>query len=246
MNTYFYRATIAISSAVALCVALASPTFAAEVGGKDEVPGANVFQSKRDALSYAVGVNTARNLSKEGMDVNTEMVLKGMSDALNGNRTLMSEKEMRSAMSGLITDMRQKMRSNRKEAADTNKKAGDEFRATFAKQPDVVTLPNGVMYKIAKQGSGQMPVLDDTVQISYRGTLASGYEFDATPVGKSATMKVASMTKGLSEATRRMPVGSRWTVVVPPELAYGTRGVGIDIGPNETLIFDQELIAITK
>lgn len=246
MKPSFYRAMIAVPSAAVLCIALVSPTFAADLGGKEEAPPANAFQNKRDALSYAVGVNTARNLSKEGMDVNTEMVLKGMSDALNGNRTLLSEKEMRSAMSGLITDMRQKMRSNRKEAAESNKKAGEEFRATFAKQADVVTLPNGVMYKIVKRGSGQMPALDDTVQVSYRGTLASGYEFDATPVGKSASMKVASMTKGLSETTRLMPVGSRWTVVVPPELAYGTRGVGLDIGPNETLIFDQELIAITK
>jgi FKBP-type peptidyl-prolyl cis-trans isomerase len=247
MKNSLYRAVIVIPSVFILCIAMISPTFAADAKVENDTPtAANGFQNKRDALSYAVGVKTARNLRKEGTDVNIEMVLKGMSDALNGDRTLMSEKDMRSAINSLIIDMRRNMRSTRTEAAESNKKLGEEFRADFSKQVGVQTLPNGVMYRIVKQGEGPKPTLSDIVQTSYRGTLSSGYEFDATPTGKSASIKVASMVKGLSEATRMMPIGSRWTIVVPPEMAYGTRGVGVDIGPNETLIFDQELISVVN
>lgn len=246
MKLSFSRAAFALPFTMAMCMSLVSPTFASEGSVETDTSSSTVFKNKRDSLSYAVGVITARNLRKEGTDVNTEMVLKGMSDSLNGNRTLLSEKEMRSAMNGLMNEMRMKMRSSRKEAGDINKTAGDEFRAQFGNQPGVVKLPSGVLYKVTSQGDGQKPTVDDTVQVSYRGTLASGYEFDATPVGKSAPMKVSSMIRGLSEATRLMPTGSRWTIVIPPELAYGVSGVGVGLGPNETLIFDQELLSIKK
>jgi FKBP-type peptidyl-prolyl cis-trans isomerase FklB len=169
-----------------------------------------------------------------------------MQDAVGNKRTQLSEQEIRSVMSGLVGEMRQNMAKNRTEAEATNKKRGDEYRATFSKQDGAKSLPNGVLYKVAKAGSGPKPGEDDMVTVNYRGTLTNGFEFDATPEGKPADMKVAQVINGWKEALKNMPVGSRWTLVIPPHLAYGVRGVGTDIGPSETLVFDVELLSIKK
>jgi FKBP-type peptidyl-prolyl cis-trans isomerase FklB len=209
-----------------------------------DVPAA--FASHKDAISYAIGVSTARNLMKDGIEINPDIVLKGMQDAVGNKRTQMSEQEIRSVMSGLVGEMRQKMASNRVEAEATNKKRGDEYRATFSKSPDARTMANGVLYKVAKMGTGPKPTEDDMVTVIYRGSLTTGVEFDATPEDKPATMKVSQLINGWKEALKNMPVGSRWTLVIPPHLAYGVRGVGNDIGPSETLVFDVELVSIKK
>jgi FKBP-type peptidyl-prolyl cis-trans isomerase FklB len=204
------------------------------------------FASRKDAISYAIGVSTARNLMKDGIEINPDVVLKGMQDAVGNKRTQMSEQEIRSVMSGLVGEMRQKMANNRVEAEATNKKRGDEYRATFSKSPGAKTMPNGVLYKVAKVGTGSKPTEDDMVTVIYRGSLTTGFEFDATPEGKPATMKVSQLINGWKAALKNMPAGSRWTLVIPPQLAYGARGVGNDIGPSETLVFDVELVSIKK
>jgi FKBP-type peptidyl-prolyl cis-trans isomerase FklB len=206
----------------------------------------SAFASRKDAISYAIGVSTARNLMKDGVEINPDAMLKGIQDAVGNKRTQMSEQEIRSAMSGLIGEMRQKMANNRVEAEATNKKRGDEYRATFAKSGEVMTMANGVLYKVAKVGTGPKPTEDDMVLVNYRGTLTTGFEFDASPEGKPVTMKVAQLINGWKTALKTMPVGSRWTLVIPPHLAYGVRGVGNDIGPSETLVFDVELVDIKK
>jgi FKBP-type peptidyl-prolyl cis-trans isomerase FklB len=185
-------------------------------------------------------------LGKDGVEFDPAMVLKGMQDAQSGTRMLMNEKEVRSAMAGLVGEMRQKMAANRRDAEEVNKKKGDEFRANFAKQPDVKSMPNGLLYKVVKAGTGPRPTDEDGVLVNYRGTLANGFEFDGSPEGKPATMRVQQLIVGWKEALKLMNTGSRWTIVVPPQLAYGHRGVGADIGPNETLVFDVELLGVTK
>jgi FKBP-type peptidyl-prolyl cis-trans isomerase len=207
---------------------------------------ASPFKSRKEAISYAIGVTTARNLAKDGVEIDSAIVIQGMQDAQSGKRVLLTEKEIRSVMSGLVGEMRQKLASNRKDAEEMNKKRGDEYRATFSKQTDVKTLPNGVLYKVLKAGAGPRPTEEDMVLVNYRGTLPSGFEFDGSPDGKPVLMRVAQLIVGWKEAIKQMPVGSKWAVVIPPQLAYGVRGVGADIGPNETLVFDIELVAIQK
>jgi FKBP-type peptidyl-prolyl cis-trans isomerase FklB len=223
-----------------------APATPASASSASEAAPTQAFQTRREAISYAVGVTTARNLVKDGVDIDPLVILKGMQDALDGKRILMTEKEIRSVMSGLVGEMRQKMAVNRKDAEDINRKKGDEFRAAFGKQENVVSLPNGILYKIVKLGSGPKPTPEDDIVVNYRGTLTSGYEFDASAEGKPVILKMTQLITGWREAAKLMPSGSRWTIVVPPQLAYGTRGVGADIGPNETLIFDVELLAINK
>jgi FKBP-type peptidyl-prolyl cis-trans isomerase FklB len=204
------------------------------------------FANRKDALSYAVGVTTARNLAKDGVEIDLNMILKGMQDVQSGQRLQMAEKDIKAAMSSLVTDLRQKMAANRKDAEEINRKRGDEFRAIFAKRAGVKSLPSGVLYLVNQEGQGAKPTDEDGVVVKYRGTLSNGYEFDATPEGKNANMKLANLIVGWKEALKQMPVGSKWTLVIPPNVAYGVRGVGNEIGPNETLIFEVELVGITK
>jgi FKBP-type peptidyl-prolyl cis-trans isomerase len=108
----------------------------------------------------------------------------------------------------------------------------------------VVSLPDGVQYQVLKQGSGKKPTDTGTVVCNYRGTHLDGTEFDANTAGKPATLKMSSMIPGLKEALKLMPAGSKWKIFIPSDLAYGERGAGADIGPNETLIFEVELLSV--
>jgi len=107
-----------------------------------------------------------------------------------------------------------------------------------------VTLQSGVQYKIVKAGDGKKPQLSDTILVNYRGTRLDGFEFDASPDGAPATLNVGQLIAGWKEATQLMSVGSKWQLVIPSQQAYGDRGVGQDIGPQQTLLFDVELVAI--
>jgi len=135
--------------------------------------------------------------------------------------------------------------AKRKEAAQTNAKKGEAYLAANKTKPGVVTLPSGLQYKIIKQGTGPKPTLNDIVTCNYKGTLIDGTEFDSSyKRGEPATFPVKGVIKGWTEALQLMPVGSKFELVLPPDLAYGEHGAGQDIGPNETLVFEVELISI--
>jgi FKBP-type peptidyl-prolyl cis-trans isomerase FklB len=130
-------------------------------------------------------------------------------------------------------------------AAEDNRKAGESFLAENKKKEGVVTLPSGLQYKVLKAGDGKKPTDADTVECHYRGTLINGTEFDSSYLtGQPATFKIAGVIPGWREALKLMPVGSKWQLFVPSQLAYGARGKGGSIGPNAALIFEVELLAI--
>ncbi len=131
------------------------------------------------------------------------------------------------------------------DTGDDNKKEGASFLAANKAKPEVVTLHSGLQYKIEKQGTGRKPRAKDTVECNYRGTLINGKEFDSSyKRGQTATFPVRGVIPGWTEILQLMPVGSKYQVFIPSDLAYGTRGVGSDIGPNSTLIFEIELVSI--
>ena len=133
------------------------------------------------------------------------------------------------------------------EKAPADQNANAVFMANNSKQPGVVTLPDGLQYKILKAGIGPKPTAADSVVCNYRGTLINGKEFDSSyKRGQPATFGVSQVIKGWTEALQLMPVGSKWQIFIPPDLAYGERGTGSDIGPNVTLIFEVELVSIQK
>ena len=131
------------------------------------------------------------------------------------------------------------------EAGEANKKEGEAFLADNKTKPGVVALPSGLQYKILTEGTGAKPTAGDSVVCNYRGTLINGKEFDSSyKRGQPATFPVGRVIKGWTEALQLMPVGSKWQLFIPSDLAYGASGAGGDIGPNATLIFEVELISI--
>jgi FKBP-type peptidyl-prolyl cis-trans isomerase len=148
-------------------------------------------------------------------------------------------------MTALQADLKSKREASTQVAGNANKTAGEAFLAANKTKEGVVTLPSGLQYKILKAGDGPKPTAADTVVCNYRGTLIDGKEFDASEKhGGPATFPVSGVIKGWTEALQLMPVGSKWQLYIPSDMAYGASGAGGDIGPNSTLIFDVELVSI--
>jgi FKBP-type peptidyl-prolyl cis-trans isomerase len=204
------------------------------------------LKTQKDKVNYGLGVGVARNFKRQGIEVDADVVIKGLRDALSGQKLLMTDEELQKTMTAFQVEMRQKQAAAMKLAAEKNKKEGDAFLAENKTKEGVVTLPSGLQYKILKAGTGKRPTDADTVECNYRGTLIDGSEFDSSyKRNQPATFKIAGGSiPGWSEALKLMPVGSKWQLFIPPQLAYGERGAGDAIGPNATLIVEVELLAI--
>ena len=209
-----------------------------------QTPSTQAPTTQKDKVSYGIGVGVARTLKNQGIDVNTDLLMKGLRDALSGQKLAMSDDDLNNTMSALQQEVNQRQQQARAKEADDNKKAGDTFLADNGKKDGVVTLPSGLQYKIVKTTDGQKPTDADTVTCNYRGTLIDGTEFDKSEAGKPATFQVGMVIPGFKEALKLMPVGSTWQFFIPGDLAYGERGAGNVIGPNTTLIFEVELLSI--
>ena len=209
------------------------------------IPG---LPTQKDKLSYAIGMNIGKGMHRDNIDVDPNLLLKGLKDGLAGGSTLMTDEQAQAAITELRTQMMAKMQAKQKEDAEANQKAGDAFLAANKTKPGVITLPDGLQYKVVTQGTGAKPMATDTVSCKYRGTLIDGKEFDSTQAhgGQPLQFQVNGVIKGWTEALQLMPVGSKYQLYIPANLAYGERGAPPDIGPNATLIFDVELLSIDK
>ncbi len=201
------------------------------------------LKTEKDKVDYSIGVNLARNFQQQDLEVNLDLVIKGMRDKYSGKKLLLSEDEMRTTMMAFQQEMRLKQMRARNQAKIDNKKEGDAFLAENKKREGVVALPNGLQYKVLKAGEGKKPGEDNTVEVRYRGTLINGKEFDSSG-NNSKTFKLSQVIPGLREGLKLMPLNSKYQLVIPPELAYGEQGAGQVIPPNSTLIFEVELLDI--
>jgi FKBP-type peptidyl-prolyl cis-trans isomerase FklB len=198
----------------------------------------------KDKQSYAVGVNVGKSLHRDEIDVEPKFVLQGIQDALANGKLQLTDDQIRTIMTDLQTQVRQKLEEKRQAMIETNKKEGAAFMAANATKEGVVTLPSGLQYKILTAGTGPKPTAGDSVVCNYRGSLIDGTEFDSSyKRGQPATFPVSGVIRGWTEALQLMPVGSKWQLFIPADLAYGERGKE-PIGPNSTLIFDVELMSI--
>lgn len=187
------------------------------------------------------------NLKKQDVPVDPAILARGLKDALAGGKTLLTEEEGQAALTEMQNDLRKKQQEKMQEAGAANKKEGDAFLVANKGKDGVVALPSGLQYKILKEGTGAKPAAADSVVCNYRGTLIDGKEFDSSyKRGQPATFPVSGVIKGWTEALQLMPVGSKWQLFVPADLAYGDRGAGPDIGPDSTLIFEVELLSIQE
>ena len=205
--------------------------------------------TQKQKASYALGMKIGGDLKRQGVGASVDATLtaRGLKDALAGSKLLLTEDQEKAALTQLQTEVRTAQEAKSHEAGAANRKVGDAFLAENKSKEGVVTLPSGLQYKIITAGTGPKPTASDTVSCNYRGTLISGKEFDSSyKRGQPVSFPVSGVIKGWTEALQLMPVGSKWQLFIPADLAYGDRGAGADIGPGETLIFEVELISIAE
>ncbi len=219
---------------LALAVVLVTPGFAAD----------KKYTTEKQKFSYAIGIQIGNNLKRQGVDnLDKAALSQAIIDAMKGNKFKVSVEDMKAA----IQSFQQKLAAAEKKKSETAKAAGDKFRAEYKKKKGVTELANGIMYKVIKSASGQKPTVSNTVSVNYKGSLTSGKVFDSSyDRGKPVTFPLGGVIKGWQEVLPLMSTGEKWEVVIPPELGYGEQGAGSSIGPNETLVFEIELLEIKK
>lgn len=215
------------------------------VAGCANAGGDTMLKNEKDKVSYSIGLNIGGNFKSQSVDINTDVLLKGIKDALSGSKPLMTEKEIQETMTAFQKEMTAKHGEQTKALAETNKKEGEAFLAANKGKDGVKTTSSGLQYKIIKDGNGQMPKATDTVTVNYSGTLIDGTEFDSSyKRGEPASFPLNGVIPGWTEALQMMKVGSKWQLFLPPAIAYGERGQGRVIGPNAALIFEVELLSV--
>ena len=194
-----------------------------------------------DKVSYALGLSIGNNFQNSGIkDLQVEDFVQGLKDVITESKTAISYDEAKQ----VINDYFMKLQ---KERLEINKKAGEEFLNINKHKAGVVELPSGLQYEILKKGTGAVPTANDKVKCHYHGTLINGTVFDSSVQrNQPAVFGVSQVIPGWVEALQLMPVGSKWRLFIPSNLAYGERGAGEVIEPNMTLIFDVELLEIVK
>lgn len=199
------------------------------------------LKTELDSISYGLGVSIAQNLKTQGItELDATALSKGLEDAIGGKELKLKEEEIGAMLNAFM----------QKKAEEKSKgviEAGKQFLVENAKRSEVTTLPSGLQYEIITEGTGAKPSADDQVTTHYTGKLIDGTVFDSSVErGQPATFPVGGVIKGWTEALLLMPVGSKWKLFIPYDLAYGERGAGAQIGPYSTLVFDIELLEIAK
>ncbi|APR82560.1 FKBP-type peptidyl-prolyl cis-trans isomerase FklB [Minicystis rosea] len=207
------------------------------------------LKERRQQVSYAVGLNLAKTLQKQSVEVDPELVRKAFTDVLSGGTPLMSEEQAHLALIGVETEINvTEAALERRRLAEKNQKDGDDFLAENRKKEGVVALPSGLQYKVITLGTGRKPTLEDVAVCHYRGMFLDGKEFDSSYRKKThepVPFPVNGVIAGWQEALQLMPAGSKWQLFVPSSLAYGERGAPRSkIGSNTTLMFEVELLSV--
>ncbi len=204
--------------------------------------------STQDSVSYSIGVFMAQNLKQQGIsDLNNALLMRGLQDALAGQTTQLTMEQCSQVMSGFMQKQMAVRNAEGIKASAENKKIGAAFLTENKAKAGVVTTASGLQYSIEKEGTGAKPTATDRVKVHYTGKLLDGKVFDSSVErGQPAEFGVNEVIKGWTEALQLMPVGSKWKLYIPSDLAYGDRSAGADIKPGSTLVFDVELLDIVK
>ena len=210
-----------------------------------EAPASKMTDKQK--LSYLLGLNTAKSMINKDIEIDPNAFLSGMNDTFSNKKSALSAAESNQVMVQFQASMREKAQAKVEMQSGTNIKAGKEFITNYKKKDDVISLDNGIVYKVIKAGTGVQPTISDSVVAHYTGKLVDGRVFDSSVQrGQPSTFPLKSVIKGWQEILPLMKVGSKWEAVIPPQLAYGEKGPGGLIGPNSTLVFEIELIEIKQ
>jgi len=230
---------------------LALPLIVASILGTSaplmaEEEAAAQFENEQAKVSYAFGVMFGQRMRNDLGEIDLDQFANGMKSAFNDEPQLLSDDEIAKILSEYQREMQQKQISNLQKLSEENKKAGETFLAENKNKEGVVTLESGLQYKKLTEGKGPQPSEADTVTVHYTGSLINGEVFDSSVErGQPATFPLNGVIAGWTEGLQLMPTGSKWRLFIPADLAYGSSG-NRSIGPNETLIFDVELLEIKK
>ncbi|MGE5480111.1 MAG: FKBP-type peptidyl-prolyl cis-trans isomerase [Chloroflexota bacterium] len=207
---------------------------------------AQTIKTRTDSISYAIGVNWGQMLLRDSLMLNLDALRSGINDALyQGGTKQMNLQQIQGVMASLTAELQERQQKTAMEAANKAKAEGEEFLAKNMKNKNVKTTQSGLQYEVIQAGSGPRPTENDTVEVHYKGTLISGKVFDSSiERGETVKFPLKNVIKGWTEGLQLMQKGAKYKFYIPSELAYGERGVGEDIGPNQTLIFEVELINI--
>lgn len=201
----------------------------------------DALTTEEQKFSYVVGVGIARDLIGQGIKVDPKALALAIEDAMADREPRLSVEEMREVIAARQAEAEAKAA----EAGGANRTRGDSFRAEYEKKDGVTKLPNGVLYTVLASGNGKNPTVDSTVEVHYVGKLTDGREFDSSRArGQPAQFPLNGVIRGWTETLPLMKEGDKWEVVIPPELGYGAAGAGGAIGPDETLVFEIELLKI--
>ncbi|WP_423063715.1 FKBP-type peptidyl-prolyl cis-trans isomerase [Candidiatus Paracoxiella cheracis] len=208
---------------------------------------ATPIKTQQDKLSYSMGVMTGRAFKTHDIQVSPTAFAAGLSDGITGNKTQMTDAQIRATLENFQKESMKKMQAQMEKLGKQNAQKGAQFLAVNKAKKGIVTTANGLQYKVLKAGHGSSPSLKDVVTVNYEGKLIDGKVFDSSyRRGKPATFPVNTVIKGWQEALTKMKPGAIWEIYIPAKLAYGMQGAPGVIGPNETLIFKVNLISVKK
>jgi FKBP-type peptidyl-prolyl cis-trans isomerase FklB len=201
--------------------------------------------SLQDQISYTIGVDMGKNLKTQNININPDMLAQGIKDGMAGGQMLMTQQQMDAALKQFQQQMVSKQQQQMQQMSAQNSKDGAAFLAKNKSQAGVVTLPNGLQYKVILAGNGNSPTANDTVTVDYEGSFINGQVFSSTyQQGQPVTFQISQVIPGWQQALKMMKPGAEWMVYIPSNLAYGEQGVGDTIGPNETLVFKIHLLTV--
>jgi FKBP-type peptidyl-prolyl cis-trans isomerase len=205
--------------------------------------GSASLETDDQKASYGIGINMGSQLEPAAERIDRAALMRGIEDALQGNDPAIPEDEMQPILMAFGQQIEEAMAAERDQQAQDNAVAGEQYLAENGRKDGVSTTPSGLQYEVLREGDGERPRRDQSVRLHYRGSLIDGTEFDSSYGGEPAVFSTAGLIPGFTEALLMMPVGSHYRVVIPSDLGYGPTGGG-PIGPNETLIFEIELLEI--
>jgi len=205
------------------------------------------LDNQTNKASYSIGIQFGTQISQIKELVNSDVIIKGFHDGLAGADPQLSQEEMQTTMQAFQKSMMEVQQAKQAELAKSGKAVGDKFLADNKVKEGVKATESGLQYLVITEGTGATPKATDTVVTHYTGTTIDGKVFDSSVKRNApATFPVNGVIKGWTEALQLMKVGAKWKLFIPSELAYGERGAGANIGPNQVLIFEIELLEIKK
>ncbi|WP_028080139.1 FKBP-type peptidyl-prolyl cis-trans isomerase [Solimonas soli] len=229
-----------------LAISLAAAAIVAGCAKKDDKAGSNAaLETDAQKFSYAIGVDLGKSLQPVKDDVDLAAMKAGLDDAFAGNAPKMDDAAREEIKNTVAKKMQERQIKQREEQAAKNKEEGAKFLEENGKREGVKTTASGLQYEVLTEGKGEHPKASDTVTVHYKGTLINGEEFDSSySRGQPVSFPLANVIPGWTEGVQLMTPGSKYKFYIPSDLAYGERGAGVKIGPNQVLIFEVELLSI--